>query len=97
MRFVVHNSFARYTVRSERVRVQLRSSHDVTAGSTCHNCGSQRLTINRAGSTTGAWLLRFHAEGESARTSGPIAYGHLYCSRSCAESYAGQSFDEGQR
>lgn len=43
-------------------------------------------------------LYRFHVDDDSGtRHSGAIANGKLFCSRSCAESYIGHPFDEGER
>ena len=80
MRTVIRNSFARHSIRSERV--------PVTHG-TCHYCGSVRETKGRR------WLYRFHVDDDSgSRHSGPIANGKLFCSRDCCESYTGRNFDE---
>lgn len=83
MRTVVRNSFARETIQSARIHV---------VNATCHNCGSQRHTVRKGKTYT--WLLRFHVDGESSRSSGPIADGKLFCSRSCVESYIGRNLDE---
>ena len=95
MRTVVRNSFARQTIRSERVRVTFRAGQQIDHGSTCEWCGSQRFTTNREGSTSGAWLYRFHVDDDQgSRHSGPIAGGKLFCSRSRAETYTGSSFSD---
>jgi hypothetical protein len=80
-RYVVRNSYARHTVRSERITI---------TRATCDYCGSVRHTkIGRP------YLYRFLVDDDSgSRQSGPIAGGRLFCSRSCAESYTGRSFDE---
>lgn len=91
MRLVVRNSFARESIRSERVRVPVRAGQMIALGSTCTECGSQRFYM-RNGSTSGAWLYRFYVDRDYR--SGPIVDGKLFCSRSCAESYLGRSFDE---
>lgn len=84
MRIVVRNSFARHTIRAERVRVRHSAEH---TGNTCTFCGSQRTTNGKS------WLYRFHMDdGQGPRNSGPILNGKLFCSRDCAESYIGHSF-----
>lgn len=108
MRTVVRNSFARQTIKAERVRA--RSRYVNVDGSTamvktegCTECGSVRGGI--AGGMTpdgpiadGAyWLYRFHVDDDQGpRQSGPIADGKLFCSRQCAEQYTGRNFDEGR-
>lgn len=86
MRTVVRNSFARQSIRAERVHV--------SAG-TCTNCGSVRRHVTKSGAYSFPWLYRFHVDDDQgARQSGPIADGKLFCDRACAESYIGRSFDE---
>lgn len=96
MRTVVRNSFARQTIRAERVQV---------ARETCAECGSQRSTARAYGPAdpvTGGryarvrtWLYRFHVDDDQgSRQSGPIAGGKLFCSRGCCESYTGRALDE---
>jgi len=95
MRTVVRNSFARHSITAERVRVSVRTGQAITPGTTCTECGSQRFTTNRNGSTNGAWLYRFHVDDDQgSRQSGPIADGKLFCSRGCCETYIGRNFDE---
>jgi hypothetical protein len=85
MRTVVRNSFARHTITAERV--------PTPNGESCSDCGTVRW--GRPTSQTAPWLYRFHvADDQGSRQSGPIAGGKLFCSRSCAESYIGRSFDE---
>lgn len=90
MRTVVRNSFARHTIKSEYV--------PVNAGTTCTECGSVREKKRKPHMVSYGpilYLYRFHVDDDQgARTSGPIIGGKLFCSRSCAESYSGQSFDE---
>ena len=83
MRTIVRNSFAHETIESERVHTPL----------SCTWCGQHRVTAGR-GARGRTYLLRFHVSGDSARTSGPIIGGKLFCSRECGESYLGRSFDE---
>lgn len=87
MRSVVRNSFARQSIRSERVRVD---------GRTCAECGSVRYgPDDERGFARYRWLYRFHVDDDSGpRHSGPIADGRLFCSRECAETYIGRPFDE---
>jgi len=87
MRTVVRNSFARHTIKSERVRVDMHT--------TCTECGSVRTSQRVPDRPAVLWLLRFHVDDDQgSRSSGPIAGGKLFCSRSCAEGYTGRSFDE---
>ena len=79
MRQVVRNSFARETVYAERVTA--------SAGA-CVECGQRRYTRSGKG-----WLYRFLVQSDGGR-SGYAANGNVFCSRSCAETYIGQSFDE---
>lgn len=98
MRTVVRNSFARQTIRAERVQVGLVAPGG-TPTRTCTECGGFRASYPR---TIGAhsrpvrgWLYRFHVEDDQGpRHSGPIADGKLFCSRGCCEAYTGQNFDE---
>jgi hypothetical protein len=84
MRTVVRNSFARHTIRAERVTVNGQGDES------CHECGSVRMLPSGR-----KWLYRFHVDDDSGpRHSGPISDGRLFCSRSCAEAYTGRSFDE---
>lgn len=83
MRSVVRNSFARHSILAERQHV------GVTSG--CTECGQSRQSHGSAPH----WLYRFHIDDDQgSRHSGPIADGKLFCSRNCAESYIGHSFDE---
>lgn len=98
MRTVVRNSFARHSIRAERVRVGIvppagKPAHD------CAWCGGFRANYPKSlGAHTvpvHAWLYRFHVDDDQgSRRSGPIAGGKLFCSRRCAETYTGQRFDE---
>ena len=91
MRTVVRNSFARQTIRAERVTVASANS--------CAECGDRRIgrTRRRADGTAHVteWLYRFHVDDDQgSRHSGPIAGGKLFCSRGCCEAYTGQDFAE---
>jgi hypothetical protein len=80
MRYVVRNSFARNTIRSERISEQ---------NATCSWCGGKRVTGLHE------WLYRFHVDDDSgSRHSGLIAEGKLFCSRGCCEAYIGHNLDE---
>lgn len=93
-RHVIRNSFARHSIYSERVRVPVRAGQEIGPDTTCAWCGSQRF-ITRDGSTSGAYLYRFHVDDDNgSRCSGPIAHGKLFCSRGCAETYIDKPFDE---
>lgn len=92
MRTVVRNSFARQSIRSERIRITLPH-----AG--CTECGAVRQEVKRYldphDPRVRSWLYRFHVDDDSGpRHSGPIAGGRLFCSRECAETFVGQPFDE---
>ncbi len=86
MRTVVRNSFARHTIKAERVRVT------PFVNGNCTECGQTR------GPTGNPWLYRFRVDDDSGpRHSAPIADGKLFCSRACAETFTGQRFDETQQ
>lgn len=86
MRTVVRDSFARHTIRAERIYV----THSPGFHKHCDNCGGTRETKRGR-----LWLYRFHVDDDQgARNSGPIANGKLFCSRECCESYTGRPFDE---
>lgn len=89
MRTVVRNSFARQSIRAERVPVTA-TCHDTRADvRTCEWCGQQRITAGHS------WLYRFHVDDDGGpRRSGPLADGKLFCSRGCCEAYTGQNFNE---
>jgi len=90
MRTIIRNSFARQSILSERVRTNATYP---PVQKDCTECGNVRRTPK--GET---WLYRFHVDDDQgSRHSGPIAGGKLFCSRNCAESYTGQSFDETRR
>ena len=81
MRTVYRDSFARHTIKAERVTV----SHD-----TCIECGTVRGRASCFEATGARWLYRFHVDDDQgARGSGPILGGKLFCSRACAEAYGG--------
>lgn len=85
MRTVVRNSFARHTIRAERVPTRY--------GESCQECGTVRW--GRPASQSAPWLYHFHVDNDSgSRHSGPLANGKLFCSRDCAEIYVGYRFDE---
>ncbi len=86
MRTVTRNSFARQTITAERVHV---------VAATCRECGQQRGDVSPCCLERRPWLYRFHVDDDQgSRHSGPLANGLLFCSRGCAETYLGQSFDE---
>ena len=98
MRTVVRDSFARHTIRAERVPTPY--------GETCTFCGTVRYgrpttegpAASAAHPRPRPWLYRFHVDDDSgARCSGPILGGRLFCSRDCAEVYSGQPFNEENR
>lgn len=92
MRTVVRNSFARQSIRSERVTVDHATC--------CTECGQQRYKPHsyldpHDPRARRPWLYRFHVDDDQgSRHSGPIAGGKLFCSRGCAEAYLGQDFAE---
>lgn len=100
MRTIVRNSFARHTIRAERVRVGIvPPAGTPVSGRTCHNCGGFRAnypkTLGAHTVPVHAWLYRFYVEDDQgSRHSGPIADGKLFCTRDCCESYIGHGFDE---
>ena len=79
MRTVIRNSFARNTIIARRV-------HDVST--TCKWCGNRRTTRNGR-----PWLYQFSQENDGLLNTLHAIPG-LFCSRSCAETYHGASFDE---
>ena len=84
----MRNSFARQTIRAERVRTD----------TTCEWCGSQRIPHRNPACLPASWLYCFHVDDDSGSChSGPIANGKLFCCRDCAESYIGHPFDECMR